>query len=143
MELPEGRSIPAGDPRATQPNPYIAHDWYDSRGNGATAIRTEPLSEQAAWQQRKYGGFPPKRFNRHRPVHNREMETYQANHLYDPDVQEEDVKAVNKSYDDAKRRRTMNIVNAAVARDVSPPRGSPYKRSFIPQDLWHMLSPDE
>lgn len=46
----------------------------------------------------------------------------------------------DKSYHDGKRRRTMNIVNQAVARDV-PPQG-PFQRSFIPQDLWHMLSPN-
>lgn len=49
--------------------------------------------------------------------------------------------SANDSYNDAKRRKNMALVNQAVAQQV--PAQPPFQRSFIPQELWHMLSPDE
>ena len=49
--------------------------------------------------------------------------------------------SANDSYNDAKRRKNMTLINQAVEQQV--PAQPPFQRSFIPQELWHMLSPDE
>ena len=49
--------------------------------------------------------------------------------------------SANDSYNEIKRRKNMALVNQAVAQQV--PAQPPFQRSFIPPELWHMLSPNE
>ena len=49
--------------------------------------------------------------------------------------------SANDSYNDAKRRKNMKLINQAVEQQV--PAQPPFQRSFIPPELWHMLSPNE
>lgn len=165
MELPGGRSIPAGDPRE-QSNPYQDHE-YHWREEDAQAART-------ATKDRLKGRLGQPRFKPHDPsrvyTDHRNMrysfvdefaelesamyrkfgrEKSEAmsklilrnEHDENQASQKRSLDSAERSYYDAKRRRNMGLINQAVAQQV--PAQPPYTRSFIPQDLWHLLSPDQ
>lgn len=155
MEIPPGgRSIPAGDPRANE-NPYYQDDPWGPRSARQTPINklrktpgfhrpkryypdTEepdiPISSVGEWGQAAVRNGVPR--DRAEPA-----TVLVWNHIKQAKRKEAErqQEQANNSFIETKRRRDMEIINQAVAQQV--PARPPFQRSFIPHDLWHMLSP--
>jgi hypothetical protein len=164
MEL--GRSIPAGDPREREPNPYdnqyVEGDVFDRKGGQ----RTYPKGKQEGWRAFKFHRPLPENrptattyrlpvnIDRRRQLINQAARQATGKDLPDNTVHEIDWtaedyeiedsnkrnKQINDSFREAKRRRNIGYMNQFVAQNV--PAQTPMQRSFIPHDLRHMLSPE-
>jgi hypothetical protein len=139
MELPPGRSIPAGDPREKEKNPYKYRKGDADRiERWASASRSLPLDKA----ERYYGK---------RDFHDPDAEHALAGLRYPYDIRDDetpdDLKRrrlqAKDSFLEAERRRKQQKVEYMqqfVAQNTRP--YGPYQRSFIPHDLLHMLSPN-
>ena len=167
MELPPGgRSIPAGDPRAND-NPYRPEPWVAIAERRERASRATPLDKMYKIHHRDPRFHRPKPFygtgddpeiplssagawgraavsEAGKPRDQAETATglvwdhiRQAKRKEDERIHEQ----ANESFRKTKRARDMQIINQAVAQQV--PARPPFQRSFIPHDLWHMLSPND
>lgn len=162
---PEGRSLPAGDPRATRESPYYEDDpyayWLAKKERGSRATPVDKLPRRPRFHRAKpfyyddyaeepdipissVGEWGRAAASSGQPRDRAEKATSLLwNHVKQAKRKEAERQheQANNSFRETKRTRDMQIINQAVAQQV--PAQPPFQRSFIPHDLWHMLSPND
>jgi hypothetical protein len=172
MELPPGRVIAAGDPREREENPYNNQAEEFQSGFDHAARTHFPIQQNQLLHQPVRFHQPNKKRLYDHQSYNYDQETVDrantrwrlinrafkqtsgrrppfgfANNVAEMATKDDEekkakrVKQVNDSYYAAERDRRMAMMNQFVGQNV-PPTG-PFRRSFIPHDLAHMLSPND